>query len=59
MVTGKLNPNLLRKKARAKNIDSIAELARQIGKSRSAIYFALEKPERFPLVYRDILAAIK
>jgi hypothetical protein len=59
VATVKLNPKIVREKARARGIDSIAELARRIGKTRPAIYFALENPKRFPLVYRDIIAAIK
>jgi hypothetical protein len=59
MVTEKLNPKIVRARAREKNIESITALAVRIGKTRQAIYFALENPRRFPVTYRRICNAIK
>lgn len=57
--TAKLNPKIVRDRARAKNIESITALAVRIGRSRQAIYFALENPRRFPLTYRRIVAELQ
>ncbi len=47
-------PRKLRMRAAAKGILSIAELARLVPCSREAVYFALEKPTRYPRVARRI-----
>ena len=44
----------LRRRAASKGIFTLAELARRIPCSRMAVYFALEKPSRFPRVVRRI-----
>jgi predicted transcriptional regulator len=54
----KINPKVLREKARKKNIRSITALAAHLGCSRQAIYFALENPSRFSCVYQKIKEAI-
>jgi hypothetical protein len=33
---------------------SVAALARKIGCSRTAIYLAMERPQRYPVVYQNI-----
>ncbi len=44
----------------AKNeIFTIADLARAIGCSRPAIYFAIERPSRYPHVYAKLLEVIE
>ena len=54
-----LTPLTLRAALRDRGVaDSLSEFAKQIGKSRSAIYFALERPQRFPLVFRKIQKAL-
>jgi len=50
----KIKRNLLRQRAAAKGIFTIAELARQVGCSREAIYFSIEKPSRFPRVTKRL-----
>ena len=50
MSQDKVKRNLLRQRAAAVGIFSIAELARRVGCSREAIYFSIEKPKRFPRV---------
>jgi len=44
----------LRRRAAARHIFSVAELARLIPCSRTAIYGAIERPSRFPTVTRRI-----
>lgn len=58
MSLDKINRNLLRQNAAAKGIFSIAELARRVGCSRQAIYFAIEKPSRYPQVHRRVVKLI-
>lgn len=58
MSLDKINRNLLRQRAAAKGIFSIAELSRRVGCSRPAIYFAIEKPTRYPLVHSRIVKLI-
>ena len=50
MSLDKINRNVIRKRAAAKGIFSISELARQIKCSRESIYFAIERPGRYPKV---------
>lgn len=55
-----LTPDALREILRARGIaDSLSAFARDSRCSRQAIYFALENPKRFPLVYRRITTAIE
>ena len=54
MSANKSNLKELRQRAAAKGIFSIAELARRVGCSRPAIYFAVENPNRFPRVHQLI-----
>jgi hypothetical protein len=54
MTATKNQRKLLRQRAAQAGIFSIAELARQVGCSREAIYFAVEKPSRFPRVHSRI-----
>ena len=54
MSQDKVKRNLLRQRAAAVGIFSIAELARRVGCSREAIYFSIEKPNRFPRVTRRL-----
>ncbi len=55
----KINPKILRARAKRKNIPSITALAARIGCSRQAIYFALENPNRFSRAYEKIMEAIR
>jgi hypothetical protein len=54
MSQDKVKRNLLRQRAAAVGIFSIAELARRVGCSREAIYFSIEKPTRFPHVTKRL-----
>jgi hypothetical protein len=58
MNAAKINRNLVRGKAATKGIFSLAALARQVGCSRPAVYFAIEKPSRYPRVHRRIVELI-
>lgn len=58
MSAAKINRNVLRQRAAAKGIFSIAELARQVGCSRPAIYFAIEMPHRYKRVHKRITQLI-
>lgn len=55
---GLVNLGNLRKRCRAHSL-TITGLAEQLGCSREAIYFALEKPSRFSRVYRLIQDKLK
>jgi hypothetical protein len=58
MTAEKSKRKFLRQQAAGAGIFSIAELARQAGCSRQAVYFALEKPTRFKPVRRRIESLI-
>lgn len=49
----------LRMKLAARGILSFASLARHIQCSRPAIYFALERPSRYPRVHKAIMEVIE
>lgn len=54
-----ITPHSLRETLRDRGVaDSLTEFAGKISRSRQAIYFALEKPDRYPLVWREIIKAI-
>lgn len=55
----KMTPRELRVRIAARGILTIGDLARQIGCSRPSIYFALERPERYPRVFEKILQVIE
>ena len=59
MTPEKINRNVLRKRAAAKGIFSIAELARRLDCSREAVYFAVERPTRYPRVHKRLEALLK
>jgi len=54
MADRKINTKALRRKAAAAGFVTLAELARHIGCSRPSIYFAIERPSRYPIVYRKL-----
>lgn len=49
-----VNQKRLRENLKREGI-SLTRLAKRFGCSREAIYFALERPSRFPEVYRKII----
>lgn len=55
----RINAKKLRTAMAKNEIFTIADLARLIGCSRPAIYFAMERPSRYPRVYAKILEAIQ
>lgn len=55
---GPLTKGSLLAHCRARGL-SVSQLARQIGKSRMAVYYAVEKPDRFTPTYNLILQTLK
>jgi len=51
---GKINIKMLREAAKKKGIRSISELARKARCSREAVYFAIERPSRYPRVFATL-----
>lgn len=54
MAEAKINREILRRRAAAVGIFSIAELSRRVDCSRQAIYFAIEKPSRYQRVHKKL-----
>lgn len=50
----RINAKNLRARCRARKL-TVTDLARRIGKSRPAVYFAVENPSRFNPTYQLIL----
>lgn len=59
MSAEKINKNQLRRAAAAEDIFDFGHLAREFGCSRESIYFALERPTRYPKVYAKIAALVR
>jgi hypothetical protein len=57
MAAGRINPKNLRERCKAKNLTVVA-LAKRIGKTRQAVYFAAENPRRFSRTYRLMEAVL-
>jgi hypothetical protein len=57
MAGKKINSKNLRARCRAKGI-TISALAKQINRSRPAVYFAVENPSRYSLTYALVLEAL-
>jgi hypothetical protein len=56
----KINLKMLRRAVRKKkSIGTITNLARMVPCSRPAVYFAIENPRRFPIVYRRLLELVE
>ena len=55
----KIKREKIRQRAAAVGIFSLAELARQVGCSRPAIYMWMERPSRFSLVNARITRLLK
>lgn len=58
MTAEKINKNQLRRAAAHEDIFNFGELAKKFNCSREAIYFALERPSRYPIVYAKIEALV-
>lgn len=54
-----INKKNIRKRCWAKKIRGVRGLAGRIRKSRQAIYFALENPRRYPVVFNLIQEALQ
>lgn len=54
-IKGKITMRQLRCRAAARGLLTVRELATHVGCSRPSIYFAIERPSRFPIVYGKLL----
>ncbi len=59
MKVGKINNKSVRQAAKKKGIRNFAELAKLVPCSRPAVFFAIERPSRFPIVYARIREIVK
>lgn len=58
MSLAKVNRKKVRVRAASKGITSLAELAREIGCSRPGLYFAIERPARYPNLHSRLVELI-